>query len=94
MFVMLICLAFIICVTHALHCACVRKNFKTYPFHRIHLEIKNLCKEKNIKAVDLLPIFKNEEAKKFQISNEETHPNALANDIIAQEICSYLKINE
>lgn len=71
----------------------IEEDFGKYSFCRIHSKIKDLCKDNGIKVMDLLDFFIDKDAKVFQISKDDAHPNSKANDLIAEEIYKYLVNN-
>jgi len=68
-------------------------DLKNYPWLSINDEIVLVCKKNNIKVVDLVRIFSNKDTRTLRVSEQEMHPNGMANDIIAKEIYAVLKNN-
>ena len=66
-------------------------NFKSYPLNFIHEKISTISNDLGFIYIDLLPVFKNTDAKRFWNMPEDPHPNALANELMAKTLYPYLK---
>ena len=61
-------------------------NLKAYPFLPIHKKMKKIAYENNFEYLDLLPFFKDIEAKKLWAMPGDPHPNAFGHQIMADAI--------
>ena len=64
--------------------------FDDYPFDYVTAYLKELCREKQVDFLDLLPALSKEEPASLWVSMEDFHANEKANFIIAKEIFNKL----
>lgn len=65
-------------------------DFQRYPFERINKIVEDFCKDKGIDYLDLLPYFKGLDPSKLHVSIIDSHPNAIAYEIMAKAIAEHI----
>lgn len=66
-------------------------DFHDYPFQEIHDKIQDFCQQNDIPLLDLLPSFSQHEAESLWVHPSDYHPNSIAHQLAAEEICSFLR---
>lgn len=62
-----------------------------YKLNFINKKIENFAKDIDIQYIDLLPVLKDLDEKKLRNNFQDSHPNALAHELIAKEIFRKIK---
>lgn len=66
-------------------------QLRDYPFPMATQYIRTLADERHVPFVDLLPALQRHEPPTLWVSEEDTHGNALASDVVAEELANALK---
>ncbi|MCK5506705.1 MAG: SGNH/GDSL hydrolase family protein [Thermodesulfovibrionia bacterium] len=69
-------------------------DVRDYHFEVLHNKIERTAKKKGYYVLDLLPHFKGKKSEEFIVSGVDTHPNALAHSMMAENIYNFLVENK
>jgi len=64
-------------------------DFDHYPFQEVHDKIHVFCMEKNIRLLDLLPVFSEYQAEDLWVHPIDHHPNELAHELTADAVSQF-----
>ncbi len=65
-------------------------DFERYPFEKISKIVEKFCKDKGIDYLDLLQYFKGMDPSGLHVSMVDSHPNAMAYNIIAKALANHI----
>lgn len=66
-------------------------TLERYPFSEIHTKVASTAKSLCFNVLDLSPAFIGKKSEDYIVSRIDSHPNALAHKIMAEEIFQFLK---
>ncbi len=61
-------------------------QLQNYPLEGVHKKIAEFAARENIELIDLLPVFRGEDEKKYWTHPKDFHPNYLAHEKAAEEL--------